>query len=80
MVCGMIKKTKCKCKKYDVILLHETHCENSVEEREWAKDWNGTSLWCNGTRLSKVVAILINEKSPIKLLSNYCHINKHHDG
>ena len=65
-----------KSKKYDVILLQETHCENSDEEHDWAKDWNGTSLWCNGTRLSKGVAILINEKSPIKLLSH----NKHHDG
>ena len=48
-----------KSKKYDVILLQETHCENSTEEYEWAKDWNGTSLWCNGTRLSKGVAVLI---------------------
>ena len=27
-----------KSKKYDINLLQETHCENSDEENEWAKD------------------------------------------
>ena len=56
-----------KSKKYDIILVQEIHCENSVEEHEWAKDWNGTSLWCNGTCLSKGVAVFIKENSIVQI-------------
>ena len=64
-----------KNKKYDIILLQETHCENCDEEHEWSKDWNGVSIWCNGTRLSKGVAVLIKEKSNVKILSYNGHEN-----
>ena len=64
-----------KNKKHDIILLQDTHCANSDEEKEWVHDWNGTSLWCNGTRSSKGVAILIKRTTTVKILSYNGHEN-----
>ena len=58
-----------KRKKYDLVILQEIHCENSKEEQDWTKDWNGPSKRCYGTRLSKSVAILIKERANLKILS-----------
>ena len=57
-------------KKYHLVLLQETHCGNSDEESEWSKEWAGFSKWCNRTRLSRGVAILVREYTPIKVKSS----------
>ena len=55
-------------KKYDCVLLQETHCKGTEESEQWAKEWSGYNTWYNGTRLSKGVAILISEQAPIKVI------------
>lgn len=37
----------------DIILIQETHCENTQTEHEWISDWKGNSYWSHGTTLSK---------------------------
>ena len=65
-----------KQKKYDCVLLQETHCEGTEESEQWAQEWSGYSKWHNGTRLSKGVAILISEQASIKVIQR----NGHGDG
>ena len=62
-----------KHKKYDCILLQETHCEGVDETQEWSKEWGGHSEWHNGTRLSKGVAILVGEHAHINVISSNCY-------
>ena len=57
-----------KKKKYDCILLQETHCDSTDEAQEWAKEWN--SKWHNGIRLSKGVAILVGEHASINVVTS----------
>ena len=65
-----------KQKKYDCILLQETHCAGIDEAQEWSKEWGGYSEWYNGTRLSKGVAILLGEHAPLSVISS----NGYNDG
>lgn len=56
-------------KRYDIILLQETHCSDNSTELEWKRDWEGNSIWNNGTNLSKGVCILFRKKFEMQILS-----------
>ena len=48
-------------KRFDIILVQETHCNNTDTEQSWMKDWNGDSFWNHGTNLSKGVSVLLKK-------------------
>jgi exonuclease III len=48
-------------KKFDIILLQETHCRDENESRQWGFQWKGKSFWCNGSSSSKGVAVLFKQ-------------------
>lgn len=60
----------CQKKKFDFICLQETHCTKFVEN-EWKKEWGGLSFWCNGTSVSKGVAILVKPNLDINITEKY---------
>ncbi|CAC5361410.1 unnamed protein product [Mytilus coruscus] len=60
----------CQKKNFDFICLQETHCTKIVE-KEWKKEWGGLSFWCNGTSVSKGVAILVKPNLDINVTEKY---------
>jgi exonuclease III len=56
-----------KQKKYDVVLLQETHCNNDVESKNWANEWGGTCFWNNANSSSKGVGIMIKDKLSLNI-------------
>ena len=61
-----------KRRRYDVVLLQETHHETEEVGLGWAKEmvgaeraWPGESFWSHGTHQARGVAILVREGSPI---------------
>lgn len=49
-------------KKFDCVLLQETHCSNDFEAKQWEKHWGGVGFWNNGTSSSNGVAILLTKE------------------
>ena len=56
-----------KQKNVDLILLQETHCENSSDKYIWGHEWEGDTFWSYGTKLSRGVAILVKPNLDIKV-------------
>ena len=54
-------------KLYDIIFLQETHCSNQNESLVWSRQWNGKSIWNNGSSQSKGVAILFKSHLDVEL-------------
>ena len=48
-------------KRFDIVLIQETHCSNTETENVWKKEWCGDSTWNHGTNLSKGVSVLFNK-------------------
>lgn len=63
-----------KAKKYDIILLQETHCRSVTDQNLWEKAWEGKIIGSFGDIRSRGVAILISER-----LKNYSVDYVHRD-
>lgn len=57
-----------KAKKYDIVLLQETHSTPSSESL-WKCQWGGKNIWSHGESGSRGVAILYKRGLDIQLLS-----------
>ena len=64
-----------KEKKWDVILLQETHCHLNKEKFRWSKEWDGYSIWSLGTSHSKGVTILCKEKMKSDIYDEKIDVN-----
>ena len=64
-----------KKKKWDVILLQETHCHLNKEKFRWCKEWDGYSIWSLGTSHSKGVTILCKEKMKSDIYDQKIDVN-----
>ena len=60
-------------KRYDIILLQETHCNSNVESTKWGNQWGGKSWWANGSSASKGVAVLLKHKFQFAIENIYTH-------
>ena len=54
---------------WDIVVLQETHHENSEQGERWAREgagpgkpWEGQTFWAHGTTASRGVAILIRDR------------------
>ena len=64
-----------KEKKWDIVLLQETHCHLNKEKFKWSKEWNGHSIWSLGTSHSKGVTILFREKMKYDIYDEKIDVN-----
>lgn len=55
---------------WDIVVLQETHHENSAQGERWAREgagpgkpWEGQTFWAEGTTASRGVAILVRDRS-----------------
>lgn len=47
---------------FDIVFLQETHCHLKKDEKKWALEWDGQSLWSRGTNRSRGVSVLFNRR------------------
>ena len=54
----------------DIYLLHETHVPSVQEGKLWGSEWGGQAIFSPGSNRSAGVGILVNTRSPIKLVTH----------
>jgi len=52
-------------KRYDIIFVQETHCGSDDDVVLWSSQWQGKSIWNNGSSQSKGVAVLFKKQLDI---------------
>ena len=50
-----------KIKKFDIVLLQETHCKSYGDSKLWEKEWGGVCFWSFGGSRSRGTCIMVRE-------------------
>ena len=59
-----------RAENYDIYLLQETHVQSVQEGKLWESEWGGQAIFSPGSNRSAGVGILINPRSPVKIVTH----------